>query len=706
MKFLWIFLSAIVLAFPSKIAFASSERLIHRDSFDGQNLGALNPFWTPRGQNVVLGDPAGWVSLRADATDVYTRIEANSIPPSHALRLRFRHNLQPGPNVFLPAVGFSLSNGDGFAMLWARSWFRPDYCDQTGGFDKVVFRGPLGQCVVSQIASSSLYNLDITSELIVDARTGRVQYDVHADGIIDFEHQFSVPAGVFIQAFRLVGYGWFTGHRMNVDWIEVFSVPTSAQPQNVVSDISTLQFGTQTVGTQTGTRVIMLTNTGNVAEAFGSIDVTSSPSGVFLLDSSACTSRPLDAGNACALRVRFSPNGAGNAVGSVNITMIGSAQSIRVDLEGAGVTSPASAVAPRLQSISPMAGPPGTRITLAGRSFGGSVGTSFVQFATFGSAVRAQVVSWIDNQIVVMAPSGLVNQATVTVHTDAGISTNVRYRFTNESTCAVVVDTNNMPQIKSRLDFLTLFRGITDAPQKFALKDVSAAQFRYAINPSLVPIGGTPIAPALEDKCYISSMHAVEMAQGSQLLSMGLRGLASGIVSAGIGSIPADSAFNKLLIGSARDFAGAVVQGDGAIDALASSLARETTKYVLTKEVRNVFVENLTSSIVDFNAGEVVNLLSREGVLKWSLSGSTEGSASFNLPPATIVARASYHPFSRYIHLTVNSTCRPPASPQTKKTYSMRFEIERHEVINNSARMVPGTLSAAEVRPQSGACNR
>ncbi len=70
---------------------------------------------------------------------------------------------------------------------------------------------------------------------------------------------------------------------------------------------------------------------------------------------------------------------------------------------------------PKVNSVSPSWGPPGTRVTVKGADFGDERGSSTI---TVGG-VRAQVVSWSDDRIVIIVPDGSPGGAVV-VTTRAG----------------------------------------------------------------------------------------------------------------------------------------------------------------------------------------------------------------------------------------------------------------------------------------------
>lgn len=198
------------------------ETLIHADAFDGVGLENLNPFWIPQGQDVVLGDPVGWVSLRENVTDTYVNIHSRDFTPVKNLRVRMTHALRPGGGGnFFPWVGFRLTDGDQPSLRWTRSNYAPDYCNKPGGYDKVVFRTS-GACIVSDVSSSALFNRTLVSEIEVDFTLGYMKYDVDGDGSIDFVATFEGRPDAKIIGIELSGYGWYTGHRHEIDHISIW----------------------------------------------------------------------------------------------------------------------------------------------------------------------------------------------------------------------------------------------------------------------------------------------------------------------------------------------------------------------------------------------------------------------------------------------------------------------------------------------------
>ena len=92
---------------------------------------------------------------------------------------------------------------------------------------------------------------------------------------------------------------------------------------------------------------------------------------------------------------------------------------------------------PRVNSVEPPAGPPGTRVTVSGTDFGPAQGSSTV---TVGG-VPAKVVSWADTRIVIIVPEGTRGGAVV-VTTEGGASNEDRVFTVTRPTWYLAEGTN------------------------------------------------------------------------------------------------------------------------------------------------------------------------------------------------------------------------------------------------------------------------
>jgi hypothetical protein len=80
-----------------------------------------------------------------------------------------------------------------------------------------------------------------------------------------------------------------------------------------------------------------------------------------------------------------------------------------------------SSSAPRIGTLSPDAGPSGTRVVISGSGFGDGSGACLLLFGVTGSA---QIESWTDTQIVVRLYNAVLGQGTIRVCTGDGQTSN------------------------------------------------------------------------------------------------------------------------------------------------------------------------------------------------------------------------------------------------------------------------------------------
>lgn len=231
-----------------------SVKLLVHHKFGGASIDGLNSFWKASGVRVLLGDPPGWLSIRADAVDTYPRIESRRFPPSEYVQVFLRHRMSPStsqPNHFFPSVLFTLASGKGVSLSWLRSAYALDYCSAPDGLDRLIIRRPDGSCAISAIQSSSLYNRVITSLILVDMRNNIITYDLGADGTVDFIESLDASPGELVDGIQVSGYGWNTGHRHELDEILIWG----RAPPQIRQSSSTMTRRFSTACTAAGSRV-------------------------------------------------------------------------------------------------------------------------------------------------------------------------------------------------------------------------------------------------------------------------------------------------------------------------------------------------------------------------------------------------------------------------------------------------------------------
>jgi hypothetical protein len=190
--------------------------LLYQDEFDAPTL---NSFWKPQGTSVVQAD--GLLKIQENATDTYA--QAAAILPNVAnLRIEMKHYMHAANDHFMPGVVVSAKGTpSGFALVWKRSSYSPDYCSKANGYDKVLVQSSAG-CAISSLKSSSYYDKWVTSCLEYSKSDGLVSYDSGCDGQVDFTATLAVADRVAMNHLALSGYGWWTGHYQNLDWIKIY----------------------------------------------------------------------------------------------------------------------------------------------------------------------------------------------------------------------------------------------------------------------------------------------------------------------------------------------------------------------------------------------------------------------------------------------------------------------------------------------------
>lgn|GEM_PF-6842162 len=202
-----------------------TDVLLMHDTFDGASIADLNSSWGAYGSRVLLGAPAGWLSIRADVVDTYPRLATLDFAPSEMVRILLRHRMIPSPwqpNHFFPSVNFTFASGKAVSLTWLRSSYAPDYCNVPNGFDRVTVKRSDGSCVMSTIQSSALYNAAVVSKIFVDAKRGTFAYDLGANGTVDFSGTLGGSSEDLVSGIEIHGYGWNTGHRHELDEIYVW----------------------------------------------------------------------------------------------------------------------------------------------------------------------------------------------------------------------------------------------------------------------------------------------------------------------------------------------------------------------------------------------------------------------------------------------------------------------------------------------------
>lgn len=174
---------------------------------------------------------AAWIEMRT--TDKGASILSPAFKAAKRVRLTARVYLEPNkrhpflPNIQLMDEQASPSQGGQPKRLLhvglIRSSFGPDHACSGPDKPRVTDGGGcvMGQLLGSEVSSSSLYNRWITPSIIYDEGTGAVEVDFDGDGKVDFTGTISPSQRFKPSRVSFSGFGWYTGHRMGIQWVRV-----------------------------------------------------------------------------------------------------------------------------------------------------------------------------------------------------------------------------------------------------------------------------------------------------------------------------------------------------------------------------------------------------------------------------------------------------------------------------------------------------
>lgn len=226
---------------------APETRLVYSDSF---LQSPLIPFYRGSGPFLIkfgndVTHSSGLLSIRQNVTDTYARVESTPFWPSELVKVKMTHKMTPSANYgtyFFPSIDFRLNNSQVVSFRWLRSAYSSDYCGAANGYDKILIRLPVApNCAISNIASSSLYNQEITSTVVFDVIAKTISYTATTSERLGApspitSYTFSVPtqAARAIVGANVQGYGWFTGHGHDLWKLEVLAAQDRQTPASPV----------------------------------------------------------------------------------------------------------------------------------------------------------------------------------------------------------------------------------------------------------------------------------------------------------------------------------------------------------------------------------------------------------------------------------------------------------------------------------------
>ena len=218
---------------------------------------------------------------------------------------------------------------------------------------------------------------------------------------------------------------------------------------------ASLSFAKEAITVTGAAQAVTLTNNEPVALSISSVVA----SGDFAQTNTCGGS--LAAGANCVISVTFSPTATGTRTGMLTITDNANTSPQKVNLTGTG------AALPQILTLSPVSGFSGTSVTITGSNFGGSQGTSSVNF----NGVSGTPTNWSNTKIVIPVPAG-ASSGYVVVIENGGASNGVLF--------------NVQPQIAT-VSPLSASAGTSIT--------ISGSNFGSAQGSSTVTFNGTPATP-------------------------------------------------------------------------------------------------------------------------------------------------------------------------------------------------------------------
>lgn len=227
------------------------------EQFNGTSLNSN--IWSTSGYTVSEHD--GYLDLQAAQTDNVGYATAK-FPPMNRLRVEMRHIMHTEPNYwnvgdiyFFPSIGFGSSDSQkGFGVTWMKSYWGPDYCNDSNYFNKIQIGNTTGtscNATFTDLTSSDYFDTWITSIINYDLTTGLISLDVDGDGVVDYNATQVEDRRGAIQSIRLSPYGWWTGHYHKIDYIKISGDYAPIPITTFLSE--NLADGTYQVGTATKT---------------------------------------------------------------------------------------------------------------------------------------------------------------------------------------------------------------------------------------------------------------------------------------------------------------------------------------------------------------------------------------------------------------------------------------------------------------------
>lgn len=156
-------------------------------------------------------------------------IESIGLPQVKHLRMSVRHRMTPSNHYFFPSINFMLANGQSFGVLFGRSDYGPDYCND-GNYYNVVrlnyWDGATACHFATGLHSTDLYGKWVNTIIDYDTMTGVITLDIDGGSAAATHYVATLPVNLQspVAKFSTSTYGWWTGHHHDFDYIRATDV--------------------------------------------------------------------------------------------------------------------------------------------------------------------------------------------------------------------------------------------------------------------------------------------------------------------------------------------------------------------------------------------------------------------------------------------------------------------------------------------------
>ncbi|MCB1398280.1 MAG: serine protease [Rhodobacter sp.] len=183
----------------------------------------------PRRDGDTGDDGVGFLRLEAGVTDNVAVADLDPPQPLTNPRLVARLRHHPANQYYLPAIVLDLIDRNGDPMrLWVslrRSTYGPDYDNQPENYDRpqITLAGPQGRIMrtYASEASSNAFDIWVVLRAVITSDNGRLSVGVAGPDGWDVNFRHDSLVGARLERVTFSGYGWWTGHYLDIDWVEL-----------------------------------------------------------------------------------------------------------------------------------------------------------------------------------------------------------------------------------------------------------------------------------------------------------------------------------------------------------------------------------------------------------------------------------------------------------------------------------------------------